>query len=95
MQHCCDEMASHLASGDVAIRFLASFREYGIACTGSEHPVQLMRFCPWCGGHLPDSLREVWFEKIEEMGLEPGDPRIPSAYASEAWYASAGLNESG
>ena len=87
MKHCCKEMEQHIASGNVAIRFLSKFREYGISYRVNEDAVQIIRFCPWCGRRLPDSLRGLWFDRIEELGLMPGDPRVPTAFQSDEWYS--------
>jgi hypothetical protein len=87
MKHCCEEMTQHLASKDVAINFLAKFREYAISYRHDERTFQTIRFCPWCGSRLPNSLRVAWFEKIHALGFEPEDPGIPSIFQSEEWYS--------
>ena len=87
MNHCCQDMTVHLADGKVAISFLPKFREYCIRLKRAP-AIATIQYCPWCGKRLPDSLRGVWFKKIEAMGFELGDPRIPSTYMSEEWYSS-------
>jgi hypothetical protein len=61
--------------------------------TFREHQVLLpdetqlrMDFCPFCGAQLPRSLREAWGERLEQLGLEPGDPRIPAEMHDGTWW---------
>jgi hypothetical protein len=35
---------------------------------------------------LPESRRDEWFERIESLGLEPDDERIPEELKSGAWW---------
>ncbi|WP_284427995.1 hypothetical protein [Acidovorax sp. SUPP1855] len=77
-------MKSHVLSGDLSLEFFPKFREYGILYrNGGSY--QLVTFCPWCGKKLPNSLRDIWFETIEQMGLDPEDD-IPEEMQSEVWW---------
>lgn len=87
VKHCCEAMATQIADGDVAIRFVEKFREYGIAYMDGGTSYLLIGFCPWCGSQLPKSLREKWFDAIDGLGLEPGDKNIPEKYLTSDWYA--------
>jgi hypothetical protein len=89
--HCCEEMARHLAEGEVAITYSPRFREYGIKILDGGSATQLITYCPWCGGKLPSSLRDEWFEIVEGLGLEAGDPQIPEEMSSAAWWQRRGL----
>lgn len=84
--HCCDEMAYHLSEGELALTYSLQFREYGIRYLDGGTSTQLIRYCPWCGARLPDSLRDLWFDEVFALGLEPGDPRLPKRYKSDEWY---------
>lgn len=86
MKHCCREMESHILSGDVKIKYNSKFREYGIPVKDGGSAVQNISFCPWCGKQLPSSLRDKWFEVIDGLGLEPGDPEITEKYKTESWW---------
>ena len=45
-----------------------------------------IRFCPWCGSRLPDSRRDEWFDRVEELGVDPWGYDVPEEYMSDAWY---------
>jgi hypothetical protein len=44
----------------------------------SDDVIQTIEYCPWCGARLPSSLRDEYFERLEQLGLEPE----PAAYRS-------------
>jgi len=44
-------------------------------------------FCPWCGQHLPNSKRDLWFEKLALRGFEePLLGPIPPEFESDRWW---------
>ncbi|WP_373282983.1 DUF6980 family protein [Nocardia otitidiscaviarum] len=52
-------------------------------------PTIVFNYCPWCGAKLPDSLRDEWFDRIFDLGLEgPEDVRIPVDMRTDAWWAN-------
>ena len=79
-------MASHLKGGELPITYGARFREYGLAYRDGGTSCQLLQYCPWCGSKLPSSLRDRWFERLEELGLEPDDPGVPHEMKTDAWW---------
>ncbi|WP_159355047.1 DUF6980 family protein [Methylovorus glucosotrophus] len=83
-KHCCQNMSVHLARGELSIRYTPKFREYGILYK-NENSIQQISFCPWCGTKLPSTLRELWFEQLDELGIEPEDD-IPDEYNSDEWW---------
>tara|TARA_R110002096_G_scaffold350395_3_gene543621 strand:+ start:68068 stop:68355 length:288 start_codon:yes stop_codon:yes gene_type:complete len=87
-EHCCDELRIHLSAGEVAINYVPRFREYGIRIVDRGTSKQLIKFCPWCGHDFPDSLRDEWFDRLDDLGLEPDDPGVPEAMKSDKWWAS-------
>lgn len=91
--HCCDEMRRHLEEGEVAIVYLPKFREYGIRIEDGGTAFQMIRFCPWCGGMLPSSLRGRWFEELDDLGLEPESPDLPERYRTGAWWQSGAVGD--
>lgn len=93
-QHCCSEMAGHLEAGEVALIYDECFREYGIRILDGGSSIQLIQFCPWCGGRLPASLRDRWFERLDELGLQPADPNLPHDLKSDGWWRSEDENGS-
>ena len=84
--HCCDQMRDRLADGETAIRYWPKFREYGIPVLDGGDSVITIRFCPWCGVRLPESLRMEWFDRLERLGLEPDDPAVPAAMQTAEWW---------
>jgi hypothetical protein len=82
----CKEMARALADPDVPVEYSAAFREYGLVYQDGGTSSLLITNCPWCGGALPSSLRDQWFDEVDALGLEPGDPEIPVRYASDRWW---------
>jgi hypothetical protein len=85
-QHCCEEMAMFLAEQKVAITYAPHLREYAIPLIGNDNVTQLIRFCPWCGQRLPESLREVWFHRLWDLGLEQESPDIPAELRTDEWW---------
>lgn len=90
-QHCCEEMDRHLAQGEVAIRFLPRFREYGITILDGGQALQVINHCPWCGRALPTSLRDEWFGLLETLGLEPTSRDVPIDMRTDAWWRMRGV----
>ncbi|MGH7134402.1 MAG: DUF6980 family protein [Pirellulales bacterium] len=88
-RHCCDAMAAHLADEDVPIEYTPRLREYGLRILDGGSARQLIEFCPWCGQRLPESLRNEWVERLEVLGLEPNDPRVPEEMKTDAWWRAS------
>src|SRR5580765_8713321 len=84
--HCCDAMDNHLASGELPLEYSPQFREYGLKYQDGGSSVQILSFCPWCGRKLPASLRDRWFDRLDELGLEPNDANIPANMLTEKWW---------
>lgn len=62
------------------------FDEYGLPIVDGGTSVSLLRFCPWCGGVLPESRRDQWFNELEEMGIDPDHQiEIPMRYMTDGW----------
>ena len=69
------------------------YREYGI-----EHPKGgfLVDYCMFCGKKLPISVRDEWFDILEqEYGLErpaTGDrKKVPKEFWSDDWWKNRNL----
>lgn len=85
LPHGCDGMALAIADPRVALRYLPRFREYGIAVVDSSS-IQEISHCPFCGEKLPGSLRDEFFDALDELELEIDDPALPARFASDAWW---------
>jgi hypothetical protein len=62
------------------------FREYGIRYSDGSHSYQVIRYCPWDGARLPKPLRDEWFDRLDELGLEPEDPAVPEEMRTGSWW---------
>ena len=86
VSHCCSDMLSLIQDANMPVIYNTKFREYGISVLDGGSSYLLIQYCPWCGKRLPSSLREVWFARLDKLGLEPGDASVPDAMLSEAWW---------
>jgi hypothetical protein len=44
----------------------------------------LINFCPFCGAQLPESKRDLWFKKLETLGIsEPSKANLPKKFRTE------------
>jgi hypothetical protein len=96
--HCCEMMRRSIDSKcnqhkniedcpDNIIRFVSKFNEYGIAIRDRGSAISLIKYCPWCGKRLPNSMRNKWFDELQEMGLDPWKDKIPTKYQTAKWYS--------
>lgn len=95
--HCCDDMRreaervcdrhpNRFDCPDCLVCYSPKFREWGLIVHDGGSSSVGIRFCPWCGTQLPDSLRERWFAEMELRGLDPWSDAIPEDLQSEAWW---------
>ncbi|GAA0348706.1 hypothetical protein GCM10009092_11350 [Bowmanella denitrificans] len=102
-KHCCRDMERATSLNckqhrdvfecpDVLISYISKFDEFGLIIHDGGSSSVVIRFCPWCGSKLPLSKREIWFEKLEELGFDdPTEQKIPEAFESDAWYSNTYL----
>lgn len=70
------------------------FREFGIhrynISDGSQlDSYDVIAYCPVTGKRLPSSLRDLFFNEIEGLGIVyPADDHLPTKYKSADWWAS-------
>lgn len=93
IKHCCDKMAFFIVEGKVPIHYVPKFREYAIELYKPK-TFQDLYYCPWCGRKLPKSLRDRWFDYLENSidnfaGTE--DRRIPEEFLGETWWVSRNI----
>ncbi len=95
-EHCCHEMTEQvnsvwpdaetplLGSTDQRVYWSPVFNEYGLICQPSPEVLKI-QFCPFCGAKLPESRRDAWFKRLEEIGWRSwGDP-IPNELLVHDW----------
>lgn len=84
--HLCEGMERALADPDIPLVYNDKFREYGIAIQDGGSSVVIIEFCPFSGTKLPESLRDEWFDRLDQLGLEPDSPELPLDMRSGAWW---------
>ena len=96
MNYCCKDMDQFVNDKRDPIEYNFVFREYFISIKYSNNIIRLS-YCPWCGEKLPESLRDKFFDVLEEeYGLELSigeldDERIPKEFQSDEWWKKRGL----
>jgi hypothetical protein len=86
---CCREMKSYLDEGELSIAYWPKYREFGILYrSNSGSSIQVMRFCPWCGVRLPDSLRGEYYDMLERLGIDWDKEDVPADFKSDKWWKS-------
>lgn len=79
-------MTNNLGGEDASLIYVPKFREYGIRVLDGGSSFIAIRFCPWCGKKLPASLRDEWFSRLENLNLEPDDPKVPEELLDDSWW---------
>jgi len=87
VERVCDQHPDRHDCPDCLVAYSPKFREYGLIIHDGGSSCGVIRFCPWCGARLPESLRYRWFDELEALGLEPDDDAVPERYRSSAWWA--------
>jgi|SRR5579871_3266704 len=88
--YCCRALDSQIQDKYCPIKYSKKWREYSVRDFSSTS-LSLMMFCPNCGARLPFSLRDQWFDLLEqEYGLEdPMDEdkkKIPKEFTTDEWW---------
>jgi hypothetical protein len=91
LPHACEQMLDALNDPRIPVVYDEIFREYGITDCEESSIMQVISYCPWCGTPLPSSLRDAWFDRLDKLGLDPGDERIPKDMATSAWWRTSDL----
>ena len=87
---CCSELPYYIANEFFI--YEEKFREFGVPVCEDGVSFIVVKYCPWCGAQFPDSLRDLWFDKLDEMGIDPDDAsRVPEEMKSDLWWRKAGL----
>ena len=93
-----------LADVRTMLFYLPHVREYGIRVVDpysvlDHQPIRIrpIRFCPWCGGALPESLRATWEAEVAARGLVPDDPdtptNLPGHLIADLWWRLGGRRD--
>jgi len=81
-------MRDAVGDPDTPITYVAKFNEYGVRVLDDGSSFIQLKYCPWSGGKLPESLRDKWFSEIKKLGLDPAGDKIPEEFTDERWYTN-------
>ena len=81
----CEEHPNLSECSKAAIIYNPKFDEYHIGSRGGTGDDIIIARCPWCGVKLPESKRDLWFERLEQMGIDPWQDDVPEEFNSGAW----------
>ena len=97
--HCCEDMRRQVEAvcdrhpdrqdcPDALVGYTPRFREYGLIVHDGGTSSVGIRFCPWCGSRLPESLRDRWLDELERRGFDPWGEEVPAEFMSSAWWTA-------
>jgi len=85
---CCEDMQKAISDDEHPMYYSSAYEEYGIQLS-SKFEYSILNYCAWCGAKLPESRRDVWFEELEEIKVDPWENEIPVKYLSSSWWSNA------
>ena len=93
--YCCGALDYQIQSPPCPVKYNKKWREYSIRDFKSTS-ISLMLFCSNCGTQLPSSLRDEWFDILEQdYGLEDPDDEdkklVPKEFLSDEWWKKRNL----
>lgn len=94
---CCGALNYQVEGKYCPVEYSNKWREYSIRDFSSTSR-SLMMFCSNCGTRLPSSLRDEWFDILEdEYGLEdPMDDdkaKVPKEFWTDQWWKNRQLTD--
>ena len=90
-KHCCELMTEYLTYKEIPVRYIANVREYGIRVLDGGTSFIVLKFCPWCGQKLPDSLRDARFDELNALGFDMFSDDMPVKFKTDKWWKEKGL----
>ncbi|ELT9178282.1 MULTISPECIES: DUF6980 family protein [Enterococcus] len=100
MSYCCENMNNFTKDDnglnselyqnpDVLIVYIPKYDEYGLIIHDGEESSIEINYCPWCSTKLPISKRNLWFDELENLGVEEfSEENIPNDFKSDNWWKS-------
>lgn len=96
--HCCEDMRQQVQAAcdrhpdphdcpDALVDYMPRFREYNLLVHDGGTSSVGIRFSPWCGVRLPESLRDQWLAESERRGIDPWAEQVPAEFQTSAWWA--------
>lgn len=91
-EHCCSDMEM-MINEECSVVYVPKFREYGFPILDGGSSFLIMKYCPWCGGKLPTSLRSEYFRILKELGIEYPcrESELPEGMRSDTWWRKRGV----
>ncbi len=91
--YCCLTMDVHLFKEGTILHYDSQYREYTIRFPNGG---VLIEHCMFCGKKLPLSVRDEWFDILEqEYGLEEplheDKDKVPKEFWTDEWWKERGL----
>lgn len=88
---CCQEMHEFILDPRVPIAYLPHLREYGFFGNKNRAIFEPITYCPWCGTHLPTSVRDAYQNIIKhhypQQKISLIHPRgISPELKNESWW---------
>ena len=95
-QPCCESMAYHINHRcemhpdpydcpDHILIYWPEFVEYGIIIHDGGTSAITIQHCPFCGTKLPESKRDLWFERLDALGIQDPD-KCPDEMNDDRWW---------
>jgi hypothetical protein len=84
MKNCCEQMSKNIEIK--TLEFNSKYREWGINISDGGSSKMLIEYCPWCGKMLPVSVRDNWFDILEDMDIDVYGDDIPAEFKSDKWW---------
>lgn len=89
----CPGLTEALGDPDVPICYDSRFRSVFCQYLQGGQAVLELSVCPFCGVAFPPSLRDEWFERIEELGLDPSSSDLPIEFQTGQWWGEPAPTE--
>ncbi|WP_439651717.1 DUF6980 family protein [Microvirga puerhi] len=89
------DLLRHACDTQVPIIYDPSIREFGVSVLDGGLSQMSLRFDPWSGKPLPNSLRDEWLKAVEALGIDPWNERdkMPSRLTDETWWKDRYVSE--
>lgn len=93
---CCDTFYQFLNDCKVGLKYHKDSREFTFLISRNMGRMGIYN-CPWCGFKLPESLRSMRFDILEqEYGLDAPHEKdqvakTPAEYLTDEWWKKRGL----
>lgn len=83
---CCQAIYDFLENELIPVVYIPKYREFGVRILDGGTSFQEIKFCPCCGSPLPESLRNFWFDELENIGCDPFGEYVPEKMQTDFWW---------